>query len=218
MNYTSFLRGLVDEGRVTVAPLVPLEEDALRAGDQVLAEFDARYRLDWPGEAPEFDGLIARRAAVAFYRACQFLVFRDLGAEAIAKELGTLPKENSPAAHYSVDLTWRLLPDLVRLAQTASSDDPLVQHLLAWGRRWPLSSVGVRQLDAVDPAPLLAHDSLRQMYLDRIFALGDARRLADPAVRELARYAVGAHPELAGALSATLTADDTAESPPEPGP
>ena len=90
-----FFRGLADEGRVTVAPLVPLDADALRAGDQVLAEFNARYRRDWPAEPPEVDLPIARRAAVVFYRACQFLVFRDLGARPVSTDLVLFDRERA---------------------------------------------------------------------------------------------------------------------------
>ena len=37
------------------------------------------------------------------------------------------PQKASPAVCYSVDLTFRFLPDLTRLARAASEDDPLVK-------------------------------------------------------------------------------------------
>ena len=54
MDYSTYLSSLFDDGRVSVPPLTTLTEDELRAGDETLAEFERRYRLEIPGQAPVF--------------------------------------------------------------------------------------------------------------------------------------------------------------------
>lgn len=45
--------------------------------------------------------------------------------------------------HYSVDLFFRFLPDFVRLAKAASMEDPLIDRLKQWAVIWPVSGMGV---------------------------------------------------------------------------
>jgi hypothetical protein len=109
-------------------------------------------------------------------------------------------------AHYSVDLVFRFLPDLIALARRVSQDDPLVEALRNLIAPWPLASVGMSDIPVADIEPIIGHPCLRQLYVDRILARGDVARLDDPRVQEAVREALGACPELAPAISAKLAA------------
>jgi hypothetical protein len=201
MSLASFLRSLFEDGRVHVPSLASISDAELITADAELTAFEAIYRLELPGQPPAFDLVATRWAAVAFYHACQFVVHRDLPAEALQPALGQpCSKPRSPSVDYSVDLVFRLLPDLLNLARSAAENDPLVAHLRQWAREWPLSSVGVPGLEKLDCSSFVDHPSLLALYVDRILARNDAGRLDDDRVRLAVVAAVGMHRELAGKL------------------
>jgi len=211
MGYASFLSSLLETGRVRVTGLRELTQDELRAGDRVLSAFEAQYRLDFPDEPPPLDARAARWAAVLFFRACQFAVYRDVPAQVIDEELSArCPVHPSPAVHYSVDLVFRLLPDLARFARSAAEADPLVAHLKRLGREWPLSSVGMSEVGAVDVSGFI-DPSLLALYADRIIATRDVSRLSDLRVRDALKRALGLHAELSPQLSDALKQHEVSE-------
>jgi len=234
MGFASFLSSLLESGRVLVTGRRELPEDDLRAGDAVLSTFETSYRLEMPGEPPPLDPKAARWAGVLFFRACQFAVYRDVPAQIIEEELsGRCPLRASPSVSYSVDLVFRLLPDLARFARSAAEDDPLVGHLKRLGREWPLSSVGMPDLVGTGGSPVPAGGQasrlpLRQsidiggfvddsclltLYVDRILAARDVSRLVDPCVRDGVRRAIGLHAELSPTLLDALKQYEARESP-----
>lgn len=205
MRFDGFLRDLLEEGRVRVAPPDVLTDAERRAARQVLVEFERSYRRQLPGTPPALDFPAAAWAAERMLRACQFAVFRDLPAEAIAQEAAQrFEGPASPVAHYSVDLLFRVLPDLLRLARRAAERDPLVEHLLGWASAWPLSSVGVELSDELARETFLEDDCLRRLYVDRILAADDPSRLGDPRVAAGLRAAVGEQIEMPPKLARAL--------------
>ncbi len=201
MMYPEFLETLFEDGRLSVAPPETLAEDELAAGDVVLARFEQLGRLEMPGEPPQFAPQAGRWAAVGFYRACQFAVYRDVEAASVAAALGqTYAGAMSPAVHYSVDLTMRYLPDLLRFAASAAEDDPLVAQLRRWACAWPLSSVGIAELDTVSIAGFSDDAGLLLLYADRVLAAADRSRMGDPLVQAAVSKALGKYPELGGPL------------------
>jgi len=197
-----FLEELFAEGRVTVREPTQLTPDELRAADDVLNERQRVDRLELPEDVPPYQSRAGLQAAAHFYQACQLAVFRDLGAEAIAALAKCEPDDWAHAGvHYSVDLTFRYLPDLVRIAQSAAADDPLVELLIKWCYRWPLSSVGVQRVGDVNIEPIVASPGLMQLYVDRIIAREDFGRTASAPVRNAVRHAFGLYPRLAPKFS-----------------
>ncbi|HVW35773.1 MAG TPA: hypothetical protein VHB99_00660 [Pirellulales bacterium] len=207
MGLAEFLQALFEHGKVRVgAP-----GDAISGGewahvDAVLAERHAAEVAEFPGAIPPLAQAAARWAAEQFYRACQFTVNRDAGAEKIAAALAA-PCPSAPAAsrHVSVDQVFRFLPDLYRLAHAASPDDPLCERLGNWAAEWPLSSVGIANVNPRNIDDVLDHAGLRTLYVDRIIARRDRSRLSEPRVRQAVLAAVGNYRELAADLAGALT-------------
>jgi hypothetical protein len=205
---TGFFESLFAEGRVRLsAAAPPSPADVSTAAEWILA-FEPDYRRTLAGTPPAPDAAAVGWAARVFFRAAQLLVARNIGAEQVLADLSVpCPARPEPAVCYGVDLTWRFLPDLVRLARAASQNDPLVERLLAWCGEWPLSSVGVPGVTAGPLDGFISDPALRMLYVDRIMAAGDVSRLNDPRVREAARSALGAFPQLAPATAAALASE-----------
>lgn len=214
MSYPLFLRALLERGQVTVAPLGPLGREEVHQSEEILRAFEGRYRLELPGIPPPLDERAANWAGILFYRACQGYAFRDLAAELLARELSQpCPVPIDAGVHYSVDLIYRFLPDLIRLVRAASENDPLGQHLLRWAQSWPLSSVGIPNVGETSCVGFADAPSLLALYADRILASGDRSRLNDPLARQAVARALGLHPELAGALAADFPVPSLQETP-----
>jgi hypothetical protein len=132
MTLGTFLAELFENGRPKVPPPDELAEEELREAERVLVEFERHYRREMPGTPPALVVPPARWAAVEWFRVCQFLVFRDVDAELATRVLAIpCPAPRSPSTDYSVDLTFRFLPDVLKLARAAAAGDPLVVELMA---------------------------------------------------------------------------------------
>ena len=196
VTLSQFLDRLFEEGRVAVSPPEPVQADELQAAEDTLAALEAVYRLDLPGEPPPLAIAAARWAAVSLFHACQFVAFRNAGEEMIAAALGTpVPEAEATSLHYSVDLTFRFLPDLMRLARTDAENDPLLGYLRQWAVDWPLSSVGIPDVTPSSIEPIVSHRCLLNIYRDRIIARlhspWNTGFPGDPRIEEAVAQAVG---------------------------
>ncbi|MBI2192953.1 MAG: hypothetical protein HYU36_13315 [Planctomycetes bacterium] len=172
-----------------------------------LEDMDLWAREEMAFSPPELSLPAAQWAATTLYKACQLLVYRDLDAEAVRQAFSQpCPEAPGPRTAYSVDMTFRYLPDLITLARAAAEKDSLVAELLALARNWPLSSVGVKNLGDIEVSALLDDSSLRQLYVDRILERRDTSRLADPRVRAAIQEALGAFPDLSPEMVKALAA------------
>jgi hypothetical protein len=205
MSLAEFLDHVFSEGQVSAGTPTDISKEELQAAEQVLVLQERMWRLDMPAGPPAFCSKAALWAARHLYRACQCVVCRDIGEMRVAALLDDRWVDLvTPDVHYSVDLTFRFLPDLLRIAETAASDDPLVQFIRGWCREWPLSSVGVKGLGQVDPGVILDSRSLMQLYVDRIIAREDRDRLTGDPVLTAVQRALGMYPELAPKLREVL--------------
>jgi hypothetical protein len=205
MSVAAFLTELFEHGRVKVPrPVMAIPPDDLQRAERVLREQESVLRLEFPGSPPELAMPAALWAATSYYRACQLAVYRDLDAGAIDELMSApcpdsrppTPDSRSAARHWSVDLVFRFLPDLVKHASAASQQDPLVEKLRGWAGEWPLSSVGMANVAPQHEEEIATHPGLLQLYVDRIMAKKDWTRLTHPAVREAVRRSLGAHGSL----------------------
>lgn len=202
-----FLNDLYDSGRIEL-DAKPAEIGGIDALQGTLISIDREIRSDFPGVCPPLDPAMAHWATQFLFKACHLLANRDLPADTVQTELdpAATPPDRSPAALYSVDLAFRFIPDVERLASQAAAEDPLVKALHAQGLLWPLSSVGMRLEDPdFDVSPILADPVLSLCYAERIIARKDKSRLGDPATAALVNEALGGYPELCPEIAVALT-------------
>jgi hypothetical protein len=200
-----FLQSLMAGGEARV--LAPGEPPDDVEWNSALEVVEASWRLHVPSPVPEFHLPTARWAARILYRAFQFLLWRDAGAELVKKALTVAAPDCPDQASrlYSADLCLRYLPSLLKLAARLSPDDVLVHELHRIAREWPLSSAGIPGLEPPpDLSAVMAHSGLRCLFTERLIAAGDRTLLTDPAAADAVREALGAHPELAPALASSL--------------
>lgn len=189
----SLLAGsVVRVGHPTIPPV-----DEISASTDMLVDFEQLYRLELPGVVPEIDRQAAAWAVTTLYLLAALTIYRDAGEDVIQELLsGPSPDPGNLKSHYAVDLSMRFLPDVVKLAKSAASDDPLIKQMLRLGRQWPLSSVGVAGIGSVGIGSLRTSDTLMRLYADRVLATGDTDRLSDPAVSEAVAVTIGNYPAM----------------------
>ena len=213
MSLPSFLNALFEDGRVSVAGVAVPSQEELAQGDEVLAAFEVEYRREMPSQAPEFSPAAARWAATMLHGACALTIFRDEDVATIEQTLDVpCPEPASPSVHYSVDLTFRFLPDLVKIARSASRDDPLVDRLTGWAAAWPVSSVGMPEIEPGEIGTFVDHPAMLALYVDRIIERADMSRLTDDRVREAVQQALGLFPELAPGVAEAIEKLSSEES------
>ncbi len=203
MTLPAFLQGLWTQGQVMVAPKIGTftKADQVRAV-AILEQYYTEDAQEMPGHVPDFSPEPALWATSFLYQATQLVLLRDLDEEVINQQLTPYPTEITPEVIYSVDLTFRFLPDLFDLARGLAPDDALVKKLRDTAIQWPFSSVGMASGANFNTDTIYNHPSLRQAYIDRIVKAKDDQRLTDVRWRELVDQALGNHrltfwPELA---------------------
>jgi len=188
-----FLDQLFEHGHVRIGlPQQAVTPDDRAASTNRLVRFNEVRELEFPGIAPEFSVSCAIWSAEQFYRACQAAAFRDLDEATLQQGLAApCPLADLPSKHYSVDLVFRFLPDLIKLAAGLSPDDPLVKILRQWAGQWPLSSVGMSEVEVISLSGIADVPEMLRYYVDRVIARRDISRLSDPVVQVAVRRALG---------------------------
>ncbi len=205
MDFSAVVETMLEEGRVIVTGPDPIE--SITEAAPVVEQFETRYRLNMPGEPPPLSMDAALWAVARFYQACQFLVFREIDAAIVTQGLAIpCPPTESASAHFSVDLVFRFLPDLDKRVRAANAEDVLAASLRNLANRWPLSSVGMKDVSPTHLDEIFQHSSLRMHYRDRVLAREDWSRLDHEPTRVLVEEAIGGHPELAPAAVSAIAA------------
>ena len=163
------------------------------------------YRKQLPEGVPTVALDVAAWALEQFFRASQLLVFRELGDEFIQLGLRDLPlvSDLHPAepifdssVHYSVDLSFRFLPDLRRLVSAASGNGALLEQIDRWIDWWPLSGASsasqlatktLGSLESDESAakqwirakPVFQNSGLRTMYTERFLGSNPSKEKID---------------------------------------
>lgn len=197
-----FLVSLADQGHAVVGATPP-EFDAAEAVP-VLRIIAARASDAMSLPPPPLDPDAAVWAAHRLYLLAQAVAVPDLdAAPVVAACHEPCPSPRSPATDWSVDLTFRHLPALIRLARLRSLADPILLPMLELARDWPLSSVGSTEI----PGSLdsfVGHPALLRLYADRVLAEGDPSRLGDSRVASRLQADLGLHTELAPRFASRL--------------
>jgi MoxR-vWA-beta-propeller ternary system protein len=204
------VRSLADDGRAVVSLQPSQVADTDTA--PLLRQLDTLAREELALDLPDFSPDVALWAARLFYQLSRFVVCRDISEEQIKATCDArCPKSRGPETDWSADLTLRHLPNLFRLARHLSNADPLVGEMKKIAANWPLSSVGIDGLDALNIDSFVNHPGLRRLYADRIISAGDTSRLGDSRLGNLLRADLGVYRELAPAIAAKIfeTTHDT---------
>ena len=207
---TEFLESLFDNGRVKVVAPDELESEDRQGAQKILKTSEAIWRLDQPAGLPEFDIDAALWAAEVLFRAAQFQVFRDVDPGVILVAFGQPgPDVDSPSAHYSVDLCFQFIGEVLRQSTLASSEDPLNEGIVRVLKSWPLSTIGVKDVEPPERGVAFLDRPLWRMFVDRAIATDDQRLLNDPQIQKSVAVAVGAFPELVPAFQKQLKDRET---------
>ncbi|MBK9451670.1 MAG: hypothetical protein IPN95_20100 [Bacteroidetes bacterium] len=193
-SLAGFVTALLQEGNVLLAPELTDFEEADRLQVETLMESYHRWdAFHLPRKAPDYQPKAAVWAAEYLYRALQFLLLRNLGAELIPLHLKAFPGEITPESVYSADLLLRNLPHVYDLARSLSPSDPLVVQMQEIASQWPFSAVGI-PVESMSPLP--DHAGLQLAYADRVIAARDRKLSRIPQLNALIQAAVGSHGKL----------------------
>lgn len=210
-----FIQKLLTEGVATTGEL------RWDGAEDAIAAIDDATRRDAPGRLPVVDLDAAKWAFCQLHAASRLSVDRSIRESELGRELSeasiligevrvrpTPPSGPGPGVAYSVDLAFRYLPDLHRLVERRLRDDPLLREIRHLTREWPLSSIGVPDVEVPrERLDTLRRDpALRRVYIDRVIDRRDATRLDVAWVRDGVLAAFGAAlpvpPDFAKALAA----------------
>lgn len=209
----AFLRDLFETGDLAL----PRPGDSGRPEEprELLVNYESVWRQNCPGEPPAFDCGAAVAASQVLMAMCQAVIFRDteVSDSQRAIDAAGLPTGDvvvsDPSQHYSVDLLFQFLPQLIERAKRVSRSDGLIPLLLSILKPWPLSAAGVAELHSDLSCPpglqaLMSHPSLWRMYTDRVLLRGDQRCLQHAETRVAVAAAIGPFDWLGGDLSRHL--------------
>lgn len=164
----TFLRPLLEEGRVVVSAETPADTPVTAATVAILDHVFRAETLDLAGPPLAFDAAVAVGAARVFREACRAVYDPSQDEEELARRLTWEAHPESPDHHLAADLVFRFLPQVYRRARAVSPLGPLptmLQRLLA---DWPLSGV-LAALDDGPSAPpdLGEHPGIGMLYAER---------------------------------------------------
>lgn len=144
---------------------------------------DADVRIHLALALPPLNLDAVEWAALLFFQGCQLFVCREVPEATVTAVLSRQwPGPRDSSTHYSVDLIFQFLPDLMTLASRLDPGDPLISALTRLAREWPLSSVGIPLGDAAEEIPFLSDPSLMRIYADRVTERGARDRLNNAAL------------------------------------
>lgn len=206
MGYSRFLEDLFDCGRVVVPGVEELSAAELQSGREILSRVDVLARSELAGNPPPLHAEAAEWAAITLYRICQFSVHRDEDPATIERAITPRFADSRDASiHYSVDLSFRYLPDVLRFACGENEEAKrLTESLHQLIAQWPLSSVGLSEPVISDQLPFEDSESLMTLFCDRVINRNDAARLRIPSVRQRVGGSIGMYPELSPQLAEAL--------------
>ncbi|OQP46900.1 hypothetical protein A4H97_05105 [Niastella yeongjuensis] len=197
MELEQFIQDIIQQGKVIVAgAVVPFTGEDIQQATQRLREYYEQQLPELTGRVPAFEPEAAVWAAVYLYRAAQLTVLRALDEDAVNGLLTPFTGAVSPGTILSVDISFRHLPNLVKVAKGLSPEDALVKQIQAAAVQWPFSSVGMKVEKEVNIDVIMHDTCLRRAYIDRIIDTRDKNRCNNELVNEYIKEALGDHGQL----------------------
>ncbi len=194
MKLDLFLIDFFQTGQATMQQEInDLDEESLSHSILLLAEYHRADSLHMPFSAPNFHSNAALWAAKYIYYSLQLVLLRDIELEQIQQLLVDYDGTDTAEEIYSADLMLRFLPDVLKLANGLSPEDPLVYKLKETAAKWPFSSVGMEGLRIGTMQNIFVHPSLRQAYIDRVITKKDISRIKGEEEMALLKEVLGMH-------------------------
>lgn len=178
----------IRQGSVVAISLA--DDETLSNGDRkqlvdFIEQSDQLARLHAPSTPPSLCIESACWAAQTMHFFVRILLNRietevNLPASLAASE----PSGTEASHHWSVDLVFRVLPDLERRCSAANSLDPLRNTIRQVAGRWPLSATGIEcEFAPKAKDTVLESPSLRRELLDRVYARGGGETVRWPELK-----------------------------------
>lgn len=200
MKITAFLTDLFETGKVIVGSEIeetsPDEAEKVRF---ILQKYYDAAVWNMPATPPDFEPKSALWAAEFVYRTLHLTILRHIDSATVEQLLADFEGETTPETIYSVDLSFRYLPELLMLAKGLAPSDKLVDLLKIRLQRWCFSAVGVDlgHCEEVKTREILFnHPSLRIAYVDRIIQKKDLKRALCQPESEYIKAALGDYPSV----------------------
>lgn len=171
------------------SPISNEKEEAVAA---FLQQEYVKESVEYPGEAPAFEGNSAVWAARTVYMASQLLLYREKTVHGMLESLPAFSGVPTPGAILSADLCLRFLPAVLEKAKEISPEDELIGVLEAHLTAWHFSGIGYR----LDPEVLswdivLSDGCVKQLYVDRVVMRKVQTLAAHPLLRAAVMAALG---------------------------
>lgn len=181
-----FCEQLFTHGVLTAERWLPAQPSQLPTVHEQIRRADQLARLDAPGQAPALDFNAAQWALSLLAWSVSLLVDRANADTRLPAELAsTEPSGDLACHHWSVDLAFRYLGEVLLRARSAASEDALVTELVNVCSRWPLSTIGTQlPWNAERAQPIIDQPCLRRVLLDRIIARNDHHLAQEPSLRQ----------------------------------
>ncbi|MBE8726772.1 hypothetical protein [Flavobacterium hungaricum] len=125
--------------------------------------------LEYPGQAPDFDGEAALWGAKTIYFAAQLLLFRDHKVEELYTFLPDFKGEIDAKAMLSADLCLRFLPQIILELKRIDADDLAIPILEKYMAAFSYSAIGFDVVsETVNVDIVFSNPCLKQLYLNRV--------------------------------------------------
>lgn len=167
MSLARFLHTLFVRGEVIFRkpPVVVTKHDT--EASRVLETEYKRYALDLPGRLPPLHAETALKAAEVLRQACWLMLSHDEDDDQVKHLVEWPGVANTPAQHYSADLSLRFATRVHRRAKALNPGDALVRALEETLRRRPLSGVLCEIEEPPAELEFGDHEGLMLLYAER---------------------------------------------------
>lgn len=167
MNLAKFITNLYESGHLTLDFEI---EDNQEGAREAIRQVDQQQRLHWPYQAPELNEDICLWAFETLQLFVYAYVDSNFNSDEIKQNIRKLERNDfNTEDHYSVDLAFSYLIDLYELIKIRNASDPLAEIIHSQAKAWPLSLVGIEDVEIELDDKVFHHPALQAVLCDRIY-------------------------------------------------